>query len=274
MSLFEIDVEKCTRDGACAAECPSGIIRLKEKGDVPSPARDAEEYCIRCGHCVAVCPTGALTHRDMRLDDCPEIARVPEVDPRVLENHLRARRSIRTYRKKPVDRGIITRLIETARYAPSGHNSQPVHWLVIHDSEDVRVMAGLTVDWMRYMLEKDPGFARGLNMDRIVAAWEMGQDKVCRGAPHIVVVHADKNDRTAPPACTLALASLEILAPSLGLGACWAGFFNGAASLWPPMKEALNLPEGHANFGSMMLGYPVYAYHRIPTRKAPPITWR
>ena len=63
-------------------------------------------------------------------------------------------------------------------------------------------------------------------------------------------------------------------APSFGLGTCWAGFFQFAATFWPPLKEALQLPEDHASFGAMMVGYPKYRYQRLPLRNDAQITWR
>ena len=59
MSLFEVDQDKCNRDGICAAECPLKIIDMKSTG-IPAPVNGADALCINCGHCVAVCPTGAI----------------------------------------------------------------------------------------------------------------------------------------------------------------------------------------------------------------------
>ena len=78
----------------------------------------------------------------------------------------------------------------------------------------------------------------------------------------------------AASACTIALMYLELVATSLGLGCCWAGYFNAAANTFPPMLEALPLPSGHQSFGAMMVGYPKIKYHRVPVRKSPPILWR
>lgn len=78
----------------------------------------------------------------------------------------------------------------------------------------------------------------------------------------------------APHACTIALTYLELAATSMGLGTCWAGYFNVAATSFPPMQEALALPPGHQAFGSMMVGCPKFSYHRLPLRNPPAISWR
>lgn len=274
MSLFAVDPEKCSRDGICVAECPIKIIALEGGDAVPAPVPGAEALCIDCGHCVAVCPQGALSHRSMHPDQCLEVKKEWLLSAEQTEHFLRSRRSIRNFKQKPVDKNTITRLIETARYAPTGHNSQNVSWHVVYDTEELKRLIGLVVDWMRYMMEDQPQMAQMLHMDLVVAAWEAGVDTVCREAPHVVIAHGHETDRMAQTSCTIAMTYLELAAPSLGLGCCWAGFFNVAAMNWPPLMEALNLPEGHISCGAMMIGYPKYQYHRMPLRKTPRITWR
>jgi nitroreductase len=210
----------------------------------------------------------------MKPEKCPPVRKEWLPSAEEAEHFLRSRRSIRRYRDRSVDRETLSRLIDIARFAPSGHNIQPVRWLVFQKREEVRALAGLVVDWMRQMLKEGSPLAAALSFDRIVLQWDKGIDRVCRDAPHIIVTHAPKTERVAPQACTLALSYLELAAPSMGLGACWAGFFNAAANFWPPMQESLGLPPGHISFGAMMIGYPRYGYHRLPLRKEARILWR
>ncbi|QTA93793.1 nitroreductase family protein [Desulfonema magnum] len=274
MRLFVTDQKKCKRDGICVAECPMGIIALKDQNATPVPADDANELCINCGHCVAVCPHGALSLKTMSPEQCPPVQKDLQFTPEQVEYLLRSRRSVRVYKNKAVDRKIISKLIDMARFAPSGHNLQPVRWLVICDSAEVRKLASLVADWMRYMVREQPDMVKGLHMERLVRRWDAGDDVICRDAPHVIVAHAPKDERTAPAASTIALSYLELAAGSLDLGACWAGYFNTAATFWPPMQEALGLPKGHISYGAMMVGYPKFRYHRLPLRNKARITWR
>ena len=93
---------------------------------------------INCGHCVAICPSGAMSHVTMRPEECPPVRSDWSFGPEQVEHFLRSRRSIRAYKKKPVGKEILNRLINIARFAPSGHNLQPVQWLVIYDSDHVQ----------------------------------------------------------------------------------------------------------------------------------------
>lgn len=274
MSLFTIDREKCGRDGICAAECPVGIIGMPGEGGFPSPVAGAESLCINCGHCVAVCPRGALHLKTMGPQDCLPVPGEGFISPDQASGFLRSRRSIRTYSESPVDPDLIKGIIDVACYAPSGHNTQPVKWLVVRDRSEVLRLSGLVVDWMRYLIKEKPEAALPMHLDLVVGSWERGEDRICRGAPHVIMAYAAEDIPTAPSACTIALTYLELAAYSTGLGACWAGYFNLAAMFYPPMKKALELPQGCQSYGAMMIGYPKYRYKRIPLRNRPEITWR
>lgn len=273
MELITINEKTCNKDGICAAVCPGGLIDF-EKGEIPVPIDKADEVCIRCGHCVAVCPTGSLSHKDMNKEDCPDVKKEFDLGQDQCEHFLRGRRSIRVYKDKPVERNLINDLIEIARYAPSGHNCQCAEWTVIEDRKELDRLSGVIAEWMSWMLEHMKEVALSINLDRALERWESGIDNILRGAPTVIVAHAQEDNRLAQSTCTLALCYLDLAARSMGLGSCWAGYFNSAAMTFPPMKEALALPEGQQSFGAMMLGYPKFKYHRLPTRNIPKITWR
>jgi nitroreductase/NAD-dependent dihydropyrimidine dehydrogenase PreA subunit len=273
MRLLEVDENSCNRDGICAAVCPMELIELK-KGGFPAPTDDAEDLCIRCGHCVAACPTGSLLHREMPAADFPPVREDYRLTPEHSEYFLRSRRSIRTYKKDPVSREDLARLIDVARYAPSGHNSQCVEWLVIDNRAELEKLVEIVIDWTRWMIRSHPELAAQWHMDRLILRWEKGVDVILRGAPAVIAAHAHKDNPLAATASTIALTYLELAAAPMGLGCCWAGYFRAAAGVFPPMKDALALPEGHECLGAMMVGRPKFAYHRLPPRKTPPIIWR
>ena len=267
MPFITIDQEKCKRDGICVSECPARIIEIKNSEAHPSLIEGGEEFCIDCGHCVAVCPHGALSIGTMPSSQCQPINKERLPTSEQLDLLFRSRRSIRTYRDKSVDRDTLQRLIAFAQYAPTGHNLQSVEWLVIENKDSVKSYASLIIDWMGRLIENEPAIAQVMHLDRVVLAWESGVDRVLRGAPHLVIAHADTSIGMSPANCVIALTHLELAANSLGLGSCWAGYFTAAAGTYKPLQKALALPDGHKTFGALMVGYPTYAYHRIPLRR-------
>jgi len=272
MELFTIDQQTCNQDGLCALACPLGIIDWKA-GNLPVPGTDAEKMCIRCGHCVAICPTGAFHHRDMEPAACAPVHPEWQLSAEQCEHFLRSRRSIRTYKQQPVPRETLTRLIEIARYAPSGINSQGVRWLVIDNGDTLHQLAGMVIEWMRWLQREMPEMATALHVERAIQRWQAGQDGILRGAPALIIAHGETANRMAPTTCTIALSYLELAATGLGLGTCWAGYVNAAVNSYPPLRQALNLAETQQCFGAMMVGFPRFRYHRLPTRNAPEITW-
>jgi nitroreductase len=126
---------------------------------------------------------------------------------------------------------------------------------------------------MRFILEKGPEAARAPYFPAIVTAWDKGVDKVLRDAPVLVVAHAPKEALNGMVDLTLALSYLELAAPTLGLGTCWAGLLQGALHSGPEIKEVMGLPENYPHHYPMMLGYAKPRYYRLPERKPPKIVW-
>ncbi len=274
MSVFTVDDAKCTRCGICVEECPPRIVEMLDPKAMPSVIPDQAERCITCGHCVAVCPFAAIGLKAMSPEDC-ELARkelLPTAEQ--VEYFLKSRRSVRVYKEKPVPHAVLAKLIDIARYAPSGHNAQSVQWLVVEDPVEVRKLASLVIDWMNLLVRKSPRLMEQFHFDIFVNAWERGEDRVLRGAPHLIVAHAPKDTALAQENCAIALTYLELAAYSQGLGTCWAGYLLAAASSFPALINALALPGGHKCFGAMMVGYPKHEFKRIPLRNEPSIIWR
>ena len=274
MSFITIDQEKCDLDGICVKECPMNIIEMTGEKSPPTPTKEAEEKCILCGHCVAVCPYGALTHSRLPIEDFPPINKELTFSVEQAEQFLRSRRSVRIYKEKAVEPDRIERLIEIARHAPTGSNSQLVDWLVIDTRPEVVKVTGMVMDMMRQMIERNHPLAMKYGLAGFVSAWEQGADPITRGAPVLVLAHAPKEYGQAQVDCTAALTFLDLAAPALGLGTCWAGFVLVALSQYQPLVDALGLPEGHGVFGAMMVGYPRFRYHKLVPRNKPEITWK
>jgi len=272
MKMITIDEERCQKDGLCAIECPAVIIRLPKDG-FPEMVAGGEELCLRCGHCVAVCPHGALSHRHVPLEASPPIdPKFVLTEPQAAQ-FLRTRRSVRRYQDKPVEKEKIQKLIEIARYAPTGSNTQLVEWLVVDDKSKVNKLAGLTIDYYRRLLQEEPQAAAYAALPRAIAAWEAGYDAVLRNAPTLVVASAPQEAFNGMIDVTLALCYLDLMAPVFGLGTCWAGMLQRALRFSPAIKDALGVPAGHPHHYPMMLGYPKVTYHRLPERKPPKITY-
>jgi nitroreductase len=187
---------------------------------------------------------------------------------------LRGRRATRVYRDERVDPRTIEQLIAIAQYAPSGHNTQPLSWTVISQPRDVENVAKATAKWMRDSLAQSSPYATLLNMQSMLATWDLGEDVICRNAPHMIIAHGPDSLPAGAHAAAIALTYLELAAVSRGLGTCWAGLVFVGAGISPELHGSLDLPNGQRCAGAILLGHPAVTYRRIPGRRAPSIHWR
>jgi len=223
---------------------------------------------------VAVCPEGALSHRLIGPESCPPVRPDLVLSAELVEHVLRSRRSIRAYEERKVEHETLAKLIDIARYAPTGSNSQQVRWIVVNSRGEVKRLAGLAIEMMRQMVRAGHPLAARFPAARLVKSWESGKDLVCRDAPALIVAYTPKDGLRSPVDPFIALSFLDVAAPALGLGTCWAGYLMAAIPQWPPLKEALGLSEAETSLAAMMVGYPKYRYHRLPPRNDPEIAWR
>jgi len=147
----------------------------------------------------------------------------PKVD---ILNLLKSRRSIRIYQDKPVPQDLLLQILEAGRWAPTGANLQPWHFIVVTDPE-TRKMIG---DVARFF------FIKFFRVEK---------------APVILVLGFDKRKgKYGRYDATLAGGNMMTMATSLGLGTCWIGAFDE-----PKVKEILEIPENIEVIALITLGY-------------------
>ena len=274
MSLISIDSETCIKDGLCQKACPGYLIEFN-KGEFPKPVSHIETDCVRCGHCVAVCPTNSLIHDDIPIEECVVVKKDVEIQEDEVVQFIKSRRSIRNFKKKPVSRRDLERVLDITRFAPTGHNDQEVRWSVYDSRKNIKAIAESTVDFLRHVLKTPQKMDVPFDfLQSHVDIYEKGRDIILRDAPALIVAHCIKNKEIATISCYIALTTLELAAKGCGLGTCWAGLVMMAAtSGYKPLMEILKLPEDQQFCGAMMIGYPELKYNRIPVRKKPIIFW-
>lgn len=274
MDLIQVDREKCTQCGRCAQVCPAGVISMEPNGPMVS-----RQLCISCGHCVAACPVEALDNINSPLAGQIAIERVPVLDADTAVRFLRSRRSVRAYQKTVIPREEIRQLLDIARFAPTAGNSQGVAYHVVDDRNTLHRITAAVIEWAEKALQSPPWLGSPFEAPlkaQIDNYRQTGQDVVLRGAPCLVVTIVDKNFLpTGRDNTHFSLAYAELYAPSLGLGTCWAGFFEAcAAAGYQPLLDLLNLPDNVSVTGGIMVGYPRFVHKRLVNRNPLQITWQ
>ncbi len=272
METIIVDKDLCSRCGICSAVCPIMIINPGKENILPKVAGEKAVMCLQCGHCEAFCPSQAL-FLNLRPDEklpLPEGAGT--ISPGTISFYLKKRRSVRHFTSDPVPKEKILEILDTARYAASGSNGQPVQWLIVHDPDKVKKIAELTIEWMKSLLNTSHPMSGYVPM--FISAWEQGVDVICRGAPHLLFAHIPEDNPIASTDAIIALTHFDVAAPAFGIGTCWAGFVAMAAISYEPLQRELGLPAGRKCAYAMMFGNPKYRVFAVPRRKPLEVMWQ
>jgi len=274
MSQLQINQSLCKNDGICVQTCPVTVLEMAGHPKGPAVIEARRDHCVRCGHCEAVCASQALAWDDMPLSRLTAIEPSARISAEQAEQWLKSRRSIRAYKSTPVSKDSIERALQSARWAPTGHNRQSVSWTVLSGVEKVSALSKSVIEWMRGAVSAGSPAALRLGFAGLVAYWDKGQDLIGRNAPHIILAHAPNTEMAAAGACTIAVTYLQLAAQGQGLGTCWAGYVMVAMSLEPKLAQLFELPEAHQVFAATLLGYPKHNYRAIPDRNPLRVCWQ
>ncbi|AJQ28395.1 nitroreductase family protein [Pelosinus fermentans] len=270
MSLLTVDREKCIGCGICAEVCPKNYIEITKEG-IPA---DAGLACITCGHCVAICPQAALDHAHAPLKGQVLLDKTPVLNAETAESFLRARRSIRVYKEEAVPKSKILKMLDIARLAPTGNNTQGVQYLVIDNKDTLQTITQATVAWMDEAITQGEPLAAYFT-DLVEYYHKTGRDVILRNAPCFILALTEKSFTRGRDNTHFSLAYAELFAPSLALGTCWAGLVEACArSGYQPLLKVLDIPEELMVTGGIMVGYPKYSYKRLVDRSPLTVTWR
>lgn len=286
MSWVTIDEEKCDICGICAMRCARCFTLANKKISVQAD----EECCIICGHCVSLCPTGAISHSRMDPANFERIGKPVKYQPDTFMRFIRQRRSHRQFKKKAIAREIIERLIEAARYAPTGGNVQTVEIIVLENEARKKKLSDLTIDFFaeagRKAAEKLAAAPGGLpaptrvQLEKTVRyrtnmlkAKSVGYDPIFHHAPLVMIFHSPLETSTPKDNCVIASTTVGLYSRTLGLECTYIGLLEMAARAYPPLKETIGLPEGHEVLSVLIVGYPRLKYLRYVDRNPIKVRW-
>ena len=283
-----ISDERCTRCGRCLITCPRSL--LVRDGERVRPVEDLSN-CLICGHCVAVCEPDAIWHSRVPVDAAPLLGDL-ELNDQVLERFLRRRRSIRRFKRDPVEPAKLDRLLDIARYAPTGGNVQGIHYTIL-TGDEVRQLEMATAGFYRQLIRRlespvgrllvrlvvgPEGMKRLLkgvpDLKRDVGRVDRNEKGYCHGAPVVFLVHGGNVYPTIPEDCCFATYHLILAAETLGLGSCLIGFITSASARSQTIRDVVGLPAGHRIYAALAVGYAAERFFRLVPRNPPNVQVR
>jgi len=144
-----------------------------------------------------------------------------------------SRRSIRQFKHEPVSRGILERLVNAARLAPSASNLQPLEFIVV-DEDELRKKLFPCLRWAGYIApEGNP---------------KQGHEPV---AYIVVLVNLRVKDKEYEWDVGAAVENIILAAWEEGIGSCWLLSVERNN-----VQEILKIPTNYKIDSVLALGYP------------------
>jgi len=146
----------------------------------------------------------------------------------VLEN-IKSRRSVRKYSNRRISEDDLNLILEAGRWAPSGANAQPWHFIVVRGKATIKQLS----DACYYSVFKSR---------------HVGEASV------VIVILGNPAARSATyiQDCTIAGANMTLMANALGIGSCWIGAFEDDT-----VMNILTIPDQLKIVALISFGYAV-----------------
>jgi nitroreductase len=197
---------------------------------------------------------------------------------------IRTRRSIRAFKPDPVPKKVLRELLDVSRWAPSGGNVQPWHFVVLGgkllDKVTGRLEEKAKTSWdgnnyintkpdlprtgpySEFLMSRQQSLRALMDSIRyppgtknLEAKQLENREKMLRffDAPNAIIIYSDDRGPSAIEGIGIVSQTICLAALAYGLGTC----IMGMPVLWPEIfRELLNIPEGKPIVTSIAIGYP------------------
>jgi nitroreductase len=212
------------------------------------------------------------------------------MDRMELYDVMRTTGAVRQYTDDPMPDEVLERILDNARFAPSGGNRQGTHVVVVRDPKTRERLAELTVPAARRYIAQlrngegpwNPLQPCGVDAQTI-AAVEVPPGSPLRDAPVLMVVCVDLSvvaafDQNLDRIGVITGASVYPLVWNILLAARNEGYggvlTTAAVAAEPQVKELLGIPDDYAIAALLPLGKPVRQLTKLTRRPVTEIATR
>ena len=163
----------------------------------------------------------------------------------IIENLL-TRRSTRAYKEEQIKDSDLELILEAAKFAPSGMNSQTWHFTVVQNKEKLQELNKVVKEALANSAEEN--FRKIGNNPNFHFFYN---------APTFIIVSNAKNSPIAGPDSAVALQNIFLAANSLNISSCWIHMLVSVCNV-PEVRSLLTelgVPENNDIYGSAAIGY-------------------
>ena len=173
----------------------------------------------------------------------------------VLLEIARKRRTIRRFKPDPIPDEFITKIIDVARWAPSGFHTQPWEFVVINEKELRQKIVGLLQQYGPPIRNPNEEATEAGRFDVApVFIILLGDWRAKVGLPDAAQSSDARVDGLFRTSLANAFLSMQLAATSLGLASQWYSAVSGEHAQ-SGIKALIGIPEGLRIFDMIVLGY-------------------
>ncbi len=167
------------------------------------------------------------------------------------------RRTIRRFKTDPVPADCIDKIIDVARWAPSGFHTQPWEFVVITEKELKEKIVFVLEQYGPAIRNpnEEPTRSQGRFDAAPVFIILFGDWRARVGLPEAAQSSDARVDNIMRTSLACAFLSMQLAAASLGLASQWYSAVSGERAQ-SGIKTLIGIPEGLRIFDMMVLGYP------------------
>jgi nitroreductase/NAD-dependent dihydropyrimidine dehydrogenase PreA subunit len=254
MSITGIDYDKCSGCKKCIADCTRSLFKEDSTGKIIRLA-DEMNRCNFCGKCIAVCDRNAVLWKGDWEDDVEDLEE--NISYEKLMQLLKAKRSVRQYKNKPVPQDLLKKVFEAMRYASSADNRRAWHFSVVSDHSVIKKLSQEAIK----IVYQYVGFPTAESALKYYDS--IDEDPIFRKAPTVIFLSAGPNVSMPLVDAGIILTHGRLAAHVLGLATCWIGMAHGLGFNQEAM-EIIGL-KGQIT-GVLIVGFPAVKYMRTPPR--------
>ena len=182
---------------------------------------------------------------------------------------VKNRRSIRRFRPDSIPDDYIEKIIEAARWAPSGYNSQPWEFIVVKDKK-LKDNILQTIDLHKSLIGAAEITGSERRQQQMAYPW-LNEEKDYHIAPVLIILFSDTRANVALPdmgkrypektrllfnsSLSCAFIYMQLAATTLGLATQWLGVMPKQAEV---LAQILGVPKEFEFYEMMPVGYPAY----------------
>ena len=292
-NMITFDRDNCKKCGLCAEVCPNKIL-LKDQSNGMTFRSDRIHLCFKCGQCMSICPTESINIKGLSYTE--NFFDLPEAESyeKNFFNMLCTRRAIRNFQDRPVPKEILEKVVQAISFAPPGFPPLKIEIIVVQNSEMIRKALPYMVElydslvkamghpMLRFFIKRKVGKQKFRTLEthlvpllrsRLPELKKGTEDTITRGAPAMILFHADRNGEDVKEDIFIAATYGFLAAHALGLGGSVMDIIPPAIERKAELRKLFCIPDHHEVVAAIILGYPKYKYQKGIIRELKSIRW-